>query len=250
MWITRSVVSINQLLHILHQFVLLNPLLCSEVSTRGRPSLSFSEFIWCRLWARRNENYGYYRRGFEIGILVVAMSWGCVCLFFCGIKVLTASLLHSLESLGLGRDHNRRGPHALQVCWAKFGRRAGLGVGSNGWSRTRFRSLGDCLSVGRWRLRISRGLAVFLEGRHCRNATSLDPGSHVVNHRLSGGGAWAWAVGAGRGEGVGLHQFGLWSFSVLPEIEVAVRVKTKVFTPEQSNPSWLYEKTMLQSNIQ
>lgn len=44
-------------------------------------------------------------------------------------------LRHSLEGLALGRDHDRSGPHAAQVCRTQFRGGAGLAVGgrNGGW---------------------------------------------------------------------------------------------------------------------
>lgn len=146
------------------------------------------------------------------------MSWGCL------VEVLAPSL-HSLEGLGLGRNHNRGGTHPGQVPRAQFWGRAGLGVGvrgrrGGGWCTgcTWFKGLGGTLGVARWWLREGGCLAIFLKGCHSRNTGSLAPGCHVVHHGLSGGGAWARAAGARWGKGVGLHQFGFGSFCILPEI--------------------------------
>lgn len=145
--------------------------------------------------------------------------FGCLGLVLCVIT----SLLHSLEGLGLGRDHNRSGPHAGQVPRTQFRGRAGLGFGRRhgGGCRTAFRSLGNCPIVARWRLR-KGGLAVFLEGRYGRNTGSLASGPHVVHHGLGRGGARARAARAGRGEGVGLYEFGFGSLRILPEMSCMI----------------------------
>lgn len=126
-------------------------------------------------------------------------------------------LLHSLESLGLGWDHDRCGPHAGQVPRTQFRGGAGLRVGGRGGGggAAGLGGLGNSLIVGGWRLR-KGSLAVFLEGCHSRDAGSRAPGPHVVDHGLGGGGSGARAAGARRGEGVGLHEFGFGSLSVLP----------------------------------
>lgn len=100
-------------------------------------------------------------------------------------------LLHSLEGLHLGRDHNRSGLQAAQVPRTKLRWRAGLGIGGRcgGGCRMWSRSLGNCLIVARWRLREGRDLAVFLERCHSRNTGSLALEPHVVHHGLGGGGA-------------------------------------------------------------
>lgn len=136
------------------------------------------------------------------------MSWGGLGLVLC----MFSSLLHSLEGLSLGRDHNRSGPHAGQVPRTQFRGRAVLGVGGShgGLWRTTFRSLGNSLNVA---------LAVFFEGHHSWNTGLLASGPHVVHHGLGGGGAWAGAARARGGEGVGLHQFGFGSLCILPEMK-------------------------------
>lgn len=128
--------------------------------------------------------------------------------------------LYSLEGLGLGRDHNRSGPHATKVPRAQFRGWAGLGVGGRrrGGCRTGFRSLRNCLIVARWRPRIRGGLAALFQGHYSGNAAMLGPRPHVVHHGLGGGGARARAARAGGGYGVWLHQFGFGSLCILSKM--------------------------------
>lgn len=128
------------------------------------------------------------------------------------------SLLHSLESFGLGRGYSGISLHAHQVSRAHLQGRSRLGVG--GWSGGKGRgwsqSLGTSLTAARFRR--SGNMAASL-GRCCSRRTgSLATGCHGDYHRLGGGGTWTRAARMGRGHGIRLHQFGFRSLCILPEM--------------------------------
>lgn len=134
-----------------------------------------------------------------------------VCVFICLCVCLGCLLfLHSLECLGLGGDHHRRGAHPRQVpgaelCRAGFGATAGL------------RRFGDHMVVRWWYRREVFGLSAFFKGSHDRQSRPGPTGGAVVHHRLSGGGPGARTTRSGGGERVWLDQFGFGSLRIFPK---------------------------------